>query len=190
MIECRRCKRRRFDSSVRKMPWRRDWLPTPVFFPGEFHGQGAWWACPWDHKESDTTEWLTPSLSHLFIWLCWILVEAYGVFSYSMGTLSYIMYLVPWPGTEPTPSALGVWSLSHWNTRAVPLFWILIQHCPVHFPFVMRKCTAHTALPHQPKAASKLLIKADMRVQASILTHIRHHHSHWTYEGRGIKKLA
>jgi len=20
-------------------PWRREWLPTPVFLPGEFHGQ-------------------------------------------------------------------------------------------------------------------------------------------------------
>ena len=23
------------------MPWRRDWLPTPVFLPGEFHEQGS-----------------------------------------------------------------------------------------------------------------------------------------------------
>ena len=22
-----------------KIPWRRDWLPTPVFLPGESHGQ-------------------------------------------------------------------------------------------------------------------------------------------------------
>ena len=27
--------------------------------------------------------------------------------------------LVPWPGTEPGPPALGVWSLSHWTTREV-----------------------------------------------------------------------
>ena len=27
-------------------------LPTPVFWPGEFHGLYN----PWDHKESDTTE--------------------------------------------------------------------------------------------------------------------------------------
>ena len=27
------------DAWVRKMPWRREWLPTPVFLPGEFHGQ-------------------------------------------------------------------------------------------------------------------------------------------------------
>ena len=27
---------------------------------------------------------------------------------------------VPWPGMEPRPPALGVWSLNHWTTRAVP----------------------------------------------------------------------
>ena len=24
---------------VRKIPWRREWQPTPVFLPGELHGQ-------------------------------------------------------------------------------------------------------------------------------------------------------
>ena len=27
------------DPWVGKIPWRREWLPTPVFLPGEFHGQ-------------------------------------------------------------------------------------------------------------------------------------------------------
>ena len=27
-----------FDPWVRKIPWRREWLPTPVFLPGETHG--------------------------------------------------------------------------------------------------------------------------------------------------------
>ena len=26
------------------MHWRRKWLPTPVFLPGESQGRGAWWA--------------------------------------------------------------------------------------------------------------------------------------------------
>ena len=26
-------------SQVKKIPWRREWPPTPVFLPGEFHGQ-------------------------------------------------------------------------------------------------------------------------------------------------------
>jgi len=46
----------RFDSWVRKIPWRKEWLTTPVFLPGEFHGQrslvgyslylGHWEDCP------------------------------------------------------------------------------------------------------------------------------------------------
>ena len=32
-------KRPGFDSWVGKIPWRREWLLTPVSLPGEFHGQ-------------------------------------------------------------------------------------------------------------------------------------------------------
>ena len=28
-----------FKPCVLKIPWRRKWLPTPVFLPGESHGQ-------------------------------------------------------------------------------------------------------------------------------------------------------
>ena len=37
--QCRRLKRCRFDPWVGKIPWRRTWQPTPVFLPGESHGQ-------------------------------------------------------------------------------------------------------------------------------------------------------
>ena len=36
---CLQCRRWRFDPWVRKIPWRRQWQPTPVFLPGESHGQ-------------------------------------------------------------------------------------------------------------------------------------------------------
>jgi len=36
--QCRRCKRCMFNLWVRKIPWRREWQPTPVFLPGESHG--------------------------------------------------------------------------------------------------------------------------------------------------------
>ena len=29
------------DPWVGKIPWRREWLPTPVFLPGKAHGQGS-----------------------------------------------------------------------------------------------------------------------------------------------------
>ena len=37
--QCRRHKRCWFDPWVRTIPWRRAWQPTPVFLPGESHGQ-------------------------------------------------------------------------------------------------------------------------------------------------------
>ena len=33
------CRRLGFDPWVRKIPWCRKWLPTPVFLPGKFHKQ-------------------------------------------------------------------------------------------------------------------------------------------------------
>ena len=43
-------------------PWRREWLPTPVFWPGEFHGQGSLAGySPWGCKELDMTERLSLS---------------------------------------------------------------------------------------------------------------------------------
>ena len=48
---------------MRKIPWRREWPPTPVFLPGDFHGQRrlAGYSA-WSHKETDLTEELTLSL--------------------------------------------------------------------------------------------------------------------------------
>ena len=42
--QCRRRKRRGFSPWVGKIPWRRAWQPTPVFLPGESHGQRSQWA--------------------------------------------------------------------------------------------------------------------------------------------------
>ena len=46
------------------MPWRRKWQPTPVFLPGESHGQRSLAGySPRGRKQSETTERLTLSLS-------------------------------------------------------------------------------------------------------------------------------
>ena len=53
----RRFKRLRINPWVRKIPWRRAWQPTPVFLPGESHGQrNLMGYSPWSHRESDMTE--------------------------------------------------------------------------------------------------------------------------------------
>ena len=50
-------KRHGFDHWVGKIPWRRAWQPTPIFLPGESHGQRSLVGySPWGRKESDTTE--------------------------------------------------------------------------------------------------------------------------------------
>ena len=42
------------DSWVQKISWRREWQPTPVFLPGEFHGQrNLVGYSPWGRQESD-----------------------------------------------------------------------------------------------------------------------------------------
>ena len=55
--QCRSLRRPKFDPWVGKIPWRREWQPTPVFLPGESHGQRSLVGCsPWGRKESDTAE--------------------------------------------------------------------------------------------------------------------------------------
>ena len=53
-----------------KIPWRREWQPTPVFLPEESHGQRSLIGySPWDCKESDTTDRLTHTLHSLAVCL-------------------------------------------------------------------------------------------------------------------------
>ena len=49
-----KCRRPRFDLWVRKIPWRRERQPTPVFLPGDLMDRGAWWATVHGVSESQT----------------------------------------------------------------------------------------------------------------------------------------
>jgi len=64
---CLQCRRPRFDPWVGKSPWRRKWQATPIFLPGEsaLTEENLVGYSPWGHKELDTTEQLTLSLSIL-----------------------------------------------------------------------------------------------------------------------------
>ena len=52
-----------FHPGVRKMPWRRERQPTPVFLPEKFHDGRAWQATVHEVAEPDTMESLTRSHS-------------------------------------------------------------------------------------------------------------------------------
>ena len=58
--------------------------------------------------------------------------------------------LVPWPGIEPSPLALGAWSLSHWTTREVPIKLLKIRICGKYMNLSYSAAYSmyvHTAMP-------------------------------------------
>ena len=55
--QCRRHRRHGFNPWVGRIPWRREWQPTPIFLPGESHGQRSLAGySPRNCKESDSVE--------------------------------------------------------------------------------------------------------------------------------------
>ena len=47
------------EMQIRSQSQRKELLPTPVFLPGEFHGQKSLVGYnPWGRKESDTTDYI------------------------------------------------------------------------------------------------------------------------------------
>ena len=58
------CRRPGFDPWVGKIPWRRERLPTPVFWPGEFPGLYS----PWGHRVRH--DWATSTFSLFLIIDC------------------------------------------------------------------------------------------------------------------------
>ena len=58
----------RIDPWVGKNPWRREWLPSSVFSPGEFHRQESLAGySPRGRKESDTTE--ETEHAHIYVYV-------------------------------------------------------------------------------------------------------------------------
>ena len=103
---CLQCGRPGFEPWVGRISWRREWLPTPVFLPGGFHGQRSLAGySPWGLKESDVTEQLTllhfATLVNNSIWetafiaccdylpLPWSLVESIGPHWHHWGLLGF-----------------------------------------------------------------------------------------------------
>ena len=61
---CLKCRRPGFDHWLGKIPWRREWQPTPVFFPGKFHGQRSLVGCSPTGSERVRLDWATNTLTH------------------------------------------------------------------------------------------------------------------------------
>ena len=69
VCQCRSHRRLEFKPWVGKIPWRRKWQSTPVFLPGESHGQRSLVGySPWGCKESDTIEHTHTHLDLIQLW--------------------------------------------------------------------------------------------------------------------------
>ena len=115
-------------SKTKKILWRKEWLPTPVFLPGKSHGQRSLagyssWCC----KELDTTERLILSkqkkTSHSRDWMnngcflltvaplsCWPLPWQHTWLRFFLDHITWQSHGLPLP---PTP--YGPWALERRN---------------------------------------------------------------------------
>ena len=89
-----------------------------------------------------------------------------GMLAFSYG----IWDLVPWPGIEPGPPALGAQSLDHWTTRLSPpsvQFRLVIQSCPTLFD-PMDSSTPGLPVHHKlPELAHTHVHRVDDAIQPS-----------------------
>ena len=145
------------DPWVGKTPWRRERLPTPVFWPGEFHGLYS----PRGRKESDMTE----QLSLSFILKCdsnYLLLE-------TMENSGWVV-LGRSPACWPCP-ARGCFS---------PLWWLpmlFLNHPPGWFsrsPFIQRP-TRGNQLPRCHVTSCHLDLPCPLQLAQPIAAHPTHH---------------
>ena len=80
--QCRRCKRQRFESCIKKIPWRRAWQPTPVFVPENPMERGVWRA---------TVCRVTKS----WIWLKWFNTHTHSPWSMLYVCYYYYISMIP-----------------------------------------------------------------------------------------------
>ena len=86
-------KRCRLDPWVGKIPWSRKRQPTPVFLPGESHGQRSLVGySPWGHKESDATQW--PSLQFCCLWVIFKVWHGFPLQQKKKGLGSHVVFVI------------------------------------------------------------------------------------------------
>ena len=119
------CQSRRpgFDPWLGKIPWRREWQPTPVCLPAEFCGQRRLGATVSEVTESDMTEQLTFPLLAFCMAFCARSVHYVNVIDFKI----FLFRATPGglqdpssptqPGIETVPLAVEMPSLIYWTPR-------------------------------------------------------------------------
>ena len=129
-------------SLVQEDPWRRKWLPTPVFLPGKSQGQGilvgySLWGC----KESDRTEWITHTHTHtgvfglfsdiLLLQTLWLLWTVFKRDSTNLAFYQWVQALDIAHGTfwfVNFASLVGTKGISHRSSCKVPRSLKEVEH--------------------------------------------------------------
>ena len=127
---CLQYGRPEFNFWFRKIPQRREWLPTPLFLPAEFQRQRSLAGySPWNCRVSDTTEPLT-LLTHSTVFI--VVFVVWCIFLNSPAFL----YLAPWMASISLP-----------NLFALVLTWHVALG-PVFFLSITAPCWPHPILSH------------------------------------------
>ena len=113
---CQRA-RPKFHPWVGKMPWRRQWHPTPVFLPGKSQGQRSLVGCsPWGCKRAGRD-----LATKQFIWRCQVLVEPGKVSLVSHRIFHCTLSICGAQASEGSGSAVGAGGCSHpWGLWDLP----------------------------------------------------------------------
>ena len=112
---CLQCRILGFNPWVRKIPWRQEWQPTPIFLLGEFHGQRKLVGyCPRESQRVTHTHTHTHTLQSICIGdlsanlkLSPLLVTPRPT-TICLGTWTHppVVLALPWAPSHPTASCL------------------------------------------------------------------------------------
>ena len=120
----------RFDPWVRRIPWRREWLPIPVFVPGEFHGQMSMVG----YSPQSGKEWVTTEANNTFpftAWKCLQFVSSCRSTFYFPSLLSST-YRIHWASMRNLKALdsdrcvfFSSWTMEHFRNSALSflIFW-------------------------------------------------------------------
>ena len=115
-----------------KIPWRRAWQPTPVFLPGESHGQRSLAGNnPWGCKKSDATELNWPDV---YVYLCVILYACVCLYVCACVFVVCMFVHVLYMCVGGTCAHLQLRRLSPLMSRTVSKSWVKDSVLPVRRP--------------------------------------------------------
>ena len=88
-----------------RFPWRRKWKPTPVFLPGESHGQRAWRATVHEVEKSWTQ---LSTHAHIYMCMC------------AKPLQSFLILYNPMDYSLPAPLSMGFSRQEYWSGLPFP----------------------------------------------------------------------